>query len=272
MSQDGLPIPLGLLGEILLASKTIDQEQLDAALELQKESRERLGTVLVQTGAITPAQLTEALASQYGLRVVSLERVQPRPEGGQGAAQGAGQGAAGGAPLAHVGSASTSRWATRPARGSSARSPRRSRWPGHLRGRGRRRHRRAIDKAYKSAATVTDAVRVFEARVSERAGTGRHGHRRRRQRARGAGGQPDPHPGGARPGVRRAHRAHGRPGAGAQPHRRRAPRGAHAAPGHGAGAGEPHQDHGRHEHRRASASRRTARSRRWSTAASSTSG
>ena len=76
----GLPVAQGLLGEILVGNRTIDQDQLDAALELQKESRERLGTVLVETGAITPAQLTEALATQYGLQVVPISRVGMDPK------------------------------------------------------------------------------------------------------------------------------------------------------------------------------------------------
>jgi type IV pilus assembly protein PilB len=168
-TADGLPIPLGLLGEILVASKTIDQEQLDAALELQKESRERLGTVLVQTEAITPAQLTEALASQYGLRVVSLARVAPDPKVAKELPQ----------ELAkELRAVPLSRTSGRinVAVGDPAR-------PGVFRELSDAMGGQvtfvavpdeelddAIDKAYKAAAAVTDAVRIFEARASERAG------------------------------------------------------------------------------------------------------
>lgn len=49
------------LGDLLLSSGVISHEQLERALELQKESKERLGDVLVQSGIITEQQLIEAL-------------------------------------------------------------------------------------------------------------------------------------------------------------------------------------------------------------------
>ena len=45
------------LGDLLLSSGVISHEQLERALELQKESKERLGDVLVQSGIITEQQL-----------------------------------------------------------------------------------------------------------------------------------------------------------------------------------------------------------------------
>ena len=47
------------LGDLLLSSGVISHEQLERALELQKESKERLGDVLVQSGIITEQQLID---------------------------------------------------------------------------------------------------------------------------------------------------------------------------------------------------------------------
>ena len=63
------------LGALLLSSGVISHEQLERALELQKESKERLGDVLVQSGIITEQQLIEALEMQLGVRFVDLTAV-----------------------------------------------------------------------------------------------------------------------------------------------------------------------------------------------------
>ena len=63
------------LGDLLLSSGVISQEQLDHALELQKQSRERLGDVLVRNGIITEQQLIEALKIQLGVEFVDLTAV-----------------------------------------------------------------------------------------------------------------------------------------------------------------------------------------------------
>ena len=60
------------LGDLLLSSGVISHEQLERALELQKESKERLGDVLVQSGIITEQQLIEALKIQLGVEFVDL--------------------------------------------------------------------------------------------------------------------------------------------------------------------------------------------------------
>lgn len=169
-TKDGLPIAIGMLGEILLTSNTVTQEQLDAALEAQKASRERLGTELVSSGAITEAQLTEALASQYGLRVVSLQRVAPDPKVAKELPQ----------ELAtELRAVPLSRTAGKV--NVAVADPAR---PGVFREISEALGGNvtfvavadadldpAIEKAYASAAAVSDAVRVFEARVSERSTT-----------------------------------------------------------------------------------------------------
>ena len=63
------------LGDLLLSSGMISHEQLERALELQKESKERLGDVLVQSGIITEQQLIEALKIQLGVEFVDLTAV-----------------------------------------------------------------------------------------------------------------------------------------------------------------------------------------------------
>ena len=63
------------LGDLLLSSGMISHEQLERALELQKESKERLGDVLVQSGIITEQQLIEALKIQLGVEFVDLPAV-----------------------------------------------------------------------------------------------------------------------------------------------------------------------------------------------------
>lgn len=63
------------LGDLLLSSGVISHEQLERALELQKESKERLGDVLVQSGIITEQQLIEVLKIQLGVEFVDLTAV-----------------------------------------------------------------------------------------------------------------------------------------------------------------------------------------------------
>ena len=63
------------LGDLLLSSGVISHEQLERALELQKESKERLGDMLVQSGIITEQQLIEALKIQLGVEFVDLTAV-----------------------------------------------------------------------------------------------------------------------------------------------------------------------------------------------------
>ncbi len=63
------------LGELLLAAKTITEEQLQQALVLQKESKERLGTVLISSGIISEDDLIAALQKQLGIEFVDLSKL-----------------------------------------------------------------------------------------------------------------------------------------------------------------------------------------------------
>ncbi len=63
------------LGELLLAAKTITEEQLEQALMLQKESKDRLGNVLINNGFITEEDLINALQKQLGIEFVDLSKL-----------------------------------------------------------------------------------------------------------------------------------------------------------------------------------------------------
>ena len=63
------------LGELLTSAGAITEEQLEHALDLQKQTKERLGTVLISNGIITEAQLIEALQMQLGIDYVDLTKI-----------------------------------------------------------------------------------------------------------------------------------------------------------------------------------------------------
>ena len=63
------------LGDLLIASGVIMQEQLDKALAVQKETHQRLGDVLMQNGFITERNLIDALQIQLGVEFVDLTAV-----------------------------------------------------------------------------------------------------------------------------------------------------------------------------------------------------
>jgi general secretion pathway protein E len=57
------------IGEILVEQRGLSPEDLDRALRLQKESGERIGTMLVRLGMISERDLAGALAEQLGLEL-----------------------------------------------------------------------------------------------------------------------------------------------------------------------------------------------------------
>lgn len=63
------------MGEALLSAGAITRAQLDAALEIQRETHRRLGEVLVTTGALSERQLVEALERQLDVPALDLSRV-----------------------------------------------------------------------------------------------------------------------------------------------------------------------------------------------------
>ncbi len=60
------------LGDLLMKSGLITEEQLNDALVLSKESGKRLGTVLVEHGMIKEMQLIHALTAQIGVEYIDL--------------------------------------------------------------------------------------------------------------------------------------------------------------------------------------------------------
>ncbi|MDI6771667.1 MAG: ATPase, T2SS/T4P/T4SS family [bacterium] len=62
----------GRLGEILVDNGLITEEQLEVALEAQRESRKRLGQILVEQGAVTEDDIAWALSTQLGYPYVHL--------------------------------------------------------------------------------------------------------------------------------------------------------------------------------------------------------
>lgn len=64
------------IGELLLDRGAINRQQLDAGLQAQQRTRQRLGVTLIQLGAISEVQLAQVLAQSLGLATVDLAAVQ----------------------------------------------------------------------------------------------------------------------------------------------------------------------------------------------------
>ena len=68
------------IGEMLLKGNIITQEQLRTALETQKKTRERIGSVLVKSGSIQESELLSFLGRQFNIPVVDLSKYEIDPE------------------------------------------------------------------------------------------------------------------------------------------------------------------------------------------------
>jgi len=68
------------LGDLLVRSGSISQEQLKAALQEQKSTGARLGHIFVSSGLMTQEDLLDVLSSHLNIPIVNLEMVQPPPE------------------------------------------------------------------------------------------------------------------------------------------------------------------------------------------------
>jgi len=60
------------LGDLLLKAKLITQDQLEAALKLQREEGGKLGEALVRVGAASESDITETLSQQFGVPSIDL--------------------------------------------------------------------------------------------------------------------------------------------------------------------------------------------------------
>ncbi|WP_035587019.1 type IV-A pilus assembly ATPase PilB [Hippea jasoniae] len=65
-----------LLGQLLLWNNIITQQQLDEALEEQKKSKKKLGTILVEKGFVSEKTLNEFLSKQYGVEPIDLSDIE----------------------------------------------------------------------------------------------------------------------------------------------------------------------------------------------------
>lgn len=169
LDQDPAPSPTGLLGEILVADGAIDEAQLTEALERQKSTGDRLGTVLVDTGVTSRPQITAGLAKQYGLKTVSLDRAVLDPQSITTLSEETAR-QLGVVPLSRSGGR-VSVAVSDPARpGVFDDVLAEATQPVSFVVVDPEAIEETIDKAYQAASTVSDAVKVFEARVSEREG------------------------------------------------------------------------------------------------------
>jgi type IV pilus assembly protein PilB len=64
------------LGELLVSSGTINQNQLQDALNLQKKEGGRLGSNLVKLGLVSEDKLTDFLSKHFGVPSVNLDRIE----------------------------------------------------------------------------------------------------------------------------------------------------------------------------------------------------
>jgi general secretion pathway protein E len=73
----GLAVGVPRLGEILIERGKIEAEDLDRALELQKERGDKLGKILVDMGLIAHRDVLAALSDQLGIPLVTVEGAPP---------------------------------------------------------------------------------------------------------------------------------------------------------------------------------------------------
>lgn len=71
------------IGDVLLQAGYINQDELDEALEYQKNNKGiRLGEALIKLGFITEHQQLEALSARLGQRYVKIDRIYGTDRGG----------------------------------------------------------------------------------------------------------------------------------------------------------------------------------------------
>src|SRR5438445_6499111 len=76
----GLAQPGEKLGELLVRKERLTHTQLNEALLQQSASGKRIGSLLVELGALNEYDLAWALAEQFSLELVDLGRETPDPE------------------------------------------------------------------------------------------------------------------------------------------------------------------------------------------------
>ena len=61
------------VGELLVKTGVIEQDQFDTALETHKSEGGFIGTILVNKGFISEDDLVDLLSKQYGVPIIELE-------------------------------------------------------------------------------------------------------------------------------------------------------------------------------------------------------
>ena len=63
------------IGEVLVYNKVINEDQLNKALLEQKNTKGKLGNVLIKLGYISENDLTDAYSQQMGYKIISSENI-----------------------------------------------------------------------------------------------------------------------------------------------------------------------------------------------------
>ncbi|MHC4762969.1 MAG: GspE/PulE/PilB domain-containing protein [Planctomycetota bacterium] len=64
------------LGEILFSAGVVKKQALIDAIKTSRSSDRRLGDVLLELGLIDQTNLTKAIATQFGLKYINLEKIE----------------------------------------------------------------------------------------------------------------------------------------------------------------------------------------------------
>ena len=238
---------------MLVDAGTITKEQLTRALLEQAGTGRRLGEVLVDIGALGERDFLKALSSQLGIPLVDLRTATPEPEALARIPETMVR-AARVLPVAIDDGALWIAFSTEPMDALLDELNETAGMPIRAQLALSEEIERAVNRSYDALGGIDQLpVAVHDRRVD--AFEGRHRARcGRRQRPGRPGRHAHHHAGRPLARVRHPHRAAGHAGARALPRRRRAAQRDDPAGRDRSGARQPHQDHGRHEHRRAPAS------------------
>ncbi|HSL94528.1 MAG TPA: ATPase, T2SS/T4P/T4SS family, partial [Thermoleophilia bacterium] len=66
------------LGDLLKEMGVVTDEQVDAAMAKQAETRQRLGRILVENGTVSELDMTKALAQKFGVAFIDLKDTSPQ--------------------------------------------------------------------------------------------------------------------------------------------------------------------------------------------------
>lgn len=66
------------LGDLLREMRVVTDEQIDAAMAKQTETRQRLGQILLEDGVVSVLDMTKALAAKFGVAFVDLKETPPQ--------------------------------------------------------------------------------------------------------------------------------------------------------------------------------------------------